>query len=289
MKIKNLLLFLVVTAFFVGCSTAPKRTSEITTERDAAENMLNSANQTANRGRYAEALLILVEARRLALGTDDPSLRIRTSISRGNILFSLEREAEAFAEWEAASLEADSSNESVLASLARIYTIRGKLMSMADEAGTVNADAIEELKTLLAGEMTNVRADVFSTASAYVTLGLAEKLLGRFSEAESAIRQALNIHERNDSLEDAAYDWFLVASIRSVAGNYEGALEALQMAIRIDRRLENGFGLASSWQAMGDVYRKAGRYGESEAAWRRAADIYRAIGLEDHAAKLEGE
>jgi len=61
------------------------------------------------------------------------------------------------------------------------------------------------------------------------------------------------------------------------------------MAIRFDRRAENGFGLASSWQAMGDVLSKAGRSSEAQAAWRRAADIYRAIGLNNLAENVEGK
>jgi hypothetical protein len=58
-------------------------------------------------------------------------------------------------------------------------------------------------------------------------------------------------------------------------------------AINFDRRAENGFGLASSWQAMGDVYQKAGRTQESLDAWSRAAEIYRALGLDNKAESLE--
>jgi tetratricopeptide (TPR) repeat protein len=132
-----------------------------------------------------------------------------------------------------------------------------------------------------------VRSDQLSTAAGYVTLGMAEKQLRRWAEAENAVRQALAIHEKSLSLEDAAYDWFIIASIRSVAGNHNAALEALRMAISFDRRAENGFGLASSWQAMGDVFQKAGRPGDSESAYRRAAEIFRALGFIDRAEKLE--
>jgi hypothetical protein len=59
------------------------------------------------------------------------------------------------------------------------------------------------------------------------------------------------------------------------------------MAISFDRRAENGFGLASSWQAMGEVYQKAGRDEESSSARSRAAEIFRAIGLDDKAEQLE--
>jgi len=72
-----------------------------------------------------------------------------------------------------------------------------------------------------------------------------------------------------------------------MAGQYNSSIEALKTAISFDRRAENGFGLASSWQAMGDVYKKAGMEAESKAANSRAAEIYRAIGLPERAERSE--
>jgi tetratricopeptide (TPR) repeat protein len=137
--------------------------------------------------------------------------------------------------------------------------------------------------------MDKVKQDDNSTAVGNITLGLAEKQMGRWVEAENAVKKALSFHEGALFLEEAAYGWYLIASIRSMAGNYDASLEALETAIRFDRRAENGFGLASSWQAMGDVLSKAGRSGEAPAAWRRAAEIYRAIGFNDLAKTVEGK
>jgi len=272
-------------AVFSGCSSAPKKTTEIFTDRNTAIKQLELANLTANRGRYEDALVILGEARKLALSTDDPSLRLNTSISRGNFLFALGRRQEALAEWKSASDEGDASGEPVLAALARIYSIRASVLPDNDtETGTAN---IDELKDQLSREMTTVKSNDNATAVGNITLGLAEKQLGHWAEAESAVEKALSYHEDGLFLEEAAYDWFLIASIRSMAGNYDTALEALKMAISFDRRAENGFGLASSWQATGDVLSKAGRGTEAQTAWRRAAEIYRAIGLNDLAVKLE--
>jgi len=271
---------------FSGCSSAPKKATEIFTDRNTAIKQLDLANYTANRGRYADALVILEEARKLALSTDDPSLRLKTSISRGNYLFALGRNTEAFAEWESAADEGDASGEPVLAALARIYLIRAKIMLLDTEPGTANA---QELVGQLNHEMTAVKSDDSATALGNITLGLAEKQMGRWAEAESAVRKALSYHEGGLFLEEAAYDWFLIASIRSMAGNYDTSLEALRTAISFDRRAENGFGIASSWQATGDVLSKAGRGGEAQAAWRRAAEIYRAIGLNNLAEIVEGK
>ena len=279
-----LFLFAVV---FSGCSSAPQPTGEIYTDRNNAANQINLANKASSRGLYDDALVYMNEARRLALSTDDPHLRVRTSIGLGDVFFSLGRYDEAFGEWDNASSEGDSSGEAALAALARIYSIRSRLVLLGD--GTGDANTVEEYRAQLNRDMAVVRNDDISTAVAYIALGLAEKALGRWAEAESAVRRALDIHERNYRLEDAAYGWFLIASIRSVAGNYDGALEALRSAISLDRRSENGYGLASSWHAMGDVNQKAGRTQDAEAAWRRAAEIYRAIGLPDQAERIGRE
>jgi tetratricopeptide (TPR) repeat protein len=65
-----------------------------------------------------------------------------------------------------------------------------------------------------------------------------------------------------------------------VAGRYDEAVEALETAISFDRRAENGYGLASDWLALGEVYAKAGKTAESGAAKERAAAIFKAIGLD---------
>jgi len=271
---------------FSGCSSAPKKATEIFTDRNTAIKQLDLANYTANRGQYESALVVLEGARNLALSTDDPPLRLRTSISRGNFLFALSRNTEAFAEWESAAVEGDASGEPILAALARIYSIRAKIVLLETETGTAN---VQELKEQLNREMTAVKSDDSATAVGNIALGFAEKQMGHWADAESAVKKALSYHEGSLFLEDAAYDWFLIASIRSMAGNYSASLEALETAISFDRRAENGFGLASSWQAKGDVLKKAGRDGEAQTAWNRAADIYRAIGLNNLAEKVEGK
>ena len=280
-----LILFFVFLLF--SCSSAPQPTGEIYADRNLAFTQIDLANKAASRGRYNEALNLMEEARRLAVGADDPELRVRTAIGLGDILFSMGDHDEAFGEWEKAINEGGSSGQPVLASLARIYAIRAKLVMLANGMGT--DAAAEELRTQVNREIAVFRGDEIYDAIANITLGLAEKQLGRWDEAENAVRRALAIHEKNHRLEDAAYDWFFIASIHSVAGNYDDALEALEKAISFDRRAENGYGLASSWQAVGDVNGKAGRTTDARAAWQRAAEIYEAIGLTEKAKELQNK
>jgi tetratricopeptide (TPR) repeat protein len=279
----------VVIFFFVlaSCSSTPKRPLEVLANRNMAANQLDLANQTANQGRYADALLILEEARKLAVGSDDPPLLIKTSIARGNILFSLGRSDDAFNSWESARLEGENAGEKDLAAVARIYIARGRLVLLAAQGADTRG--LEEIKAQVSHEISLIKTDTLGIAAGWLVIGMAEKEGRRYTEAENAVKRALDIHEKNRYLEDAAYDWYLIASIRSVADHYDAAIDALKTAVSFDRRAENGFGLASSWQALGEVYLKAGQAEESEAAFRRAAAIYRAIGLQDAALKVEAK
>jgi tetratricopeptide (TPR) repeat protein len=243
------------------------------------------ANKTANQGRYEDALIVLEEARRLAVAVDDPALRIKTALSRGNVYFSMGRHEDAFKDWESAVVEGEAAGQRDLASLARIYRARGRLVLDSPEwtAGL----SVEEIRDQIQFEISLIEDDDQAIAMGWMVLGMAEKELGRYIEAESAVKKALNIHEKGLFLEEAAYDWYLIASIRSLSKQYAPALEALGTAIAFDRRAENGFGLASSWQAMGEVYLKAEQPVEAEAAFRRAAGIFRALRLDDAAEKAE--
>ena len=286
-KLKAFSLLLILLIFLAACSSAPQRPSEVFTNRNTAANQLSLANYTASQGYFHDALTILEEARRLALITDDPALRINTAISKGNILFSLGQYEEAFNLWESAAREGEAFSQPLLASRARMYSIRAEIILLVNDPDPLASDTKATLlRTQITEELAILARDPISAAAGFVTLALAEKQLKAWQEAEAAALRALAIHEKNHLLEEAAYDWFIIASIRSVAENFDGALEALQTAIHFDRRAENAFGLASAWHATGDVYRKAARYEEALAAYQRAEDIYRAMGHTELADEL---
>jgi tetratricopeptide (TPR) repeat protein len=271
-------LFSVLCGFLlVSCSSVPKRPAEVFVLQTMTETQLRLANTEADRGNYTEALSLLNEAWRLAVSTDRPALRIRVSISRGNVLFYMGRQREAEAVWEAAQKEAEAAGDRVLAAACRIYRQRSVL----------SADRAEEVLAAVQAEMGEIKSDKLFTALAWTVTGLAEKELGRFENAEKSLRNALSIHEGGRYLEQAGYDWYLIASVRSVAGNYQDALDALDAALGFDRRAENTFALGMDWMARGDVLRKMGGEEAAVAAWRRAAEIFRSLLLEEQALAAE--
>jgi Tfp pilus assembly protein PilF len=264
-----------------ACSSAPQRPVELRSVRNLGESQLELANQEMDRNNYATALTMLEDTWRIAVSSDDPSLRIRTGLSLGNAFFSLGRTEDAYAAWRGALEEAGGAGE--LHAVCLVYIARADLLS-AIKAAAGDAAAVPDLEA--AARRVRVEAaravgsikDRLYAAFAWMVIAMADKELGNYREAEDAARRALSIHEKARYLEQAAFDWYFIASIRSVEGNYEGAVLALTEAVKFDRRAENTYGLATDWRAMAEVYRKAGQTGASEAARRRSGDIFRSMG-----------
>jgi len=270
-------LILAILLFVSACSTPPKNPGYVYELRRQADVLLELGNKQADRGDLETALLMLDEATRLAIVADDPGLRIRLGLSRGNVFFSLDRGEEAETAWNDALNEAERMGSSELMAVSRIHIARGKLLSPGGKA------AAQSIRDEVNRDLALVKSDRFYVAFAWTVIGLAEKELGRYAQAEAAVRRGLEIHEKDLYFELAAYDWFMIASFRSLAGDYRGARQALESAIGFDRRVENSWGLASDWRALGDVNRKAGDRDAALAAYMRAAEIFRALGNEEAA------
>jgi tetratricopeptide (TPR) repeat protein len=278
---------LSATALLTGCSSAPKGQPEIRSQRRGALDQLEAANREADRGNYENALLLINESRRQAISADDPSLIIRSGLSRGNILAYMNRDAESRADFDAALSEAQRIGDPELAALSRVYIARSRLLSaQAEGPGTANSIAAE-IRTQVRKDLDLIKKEQNGAALGWTVVALAEKELGRWSEAENALKQALGIHLKGGYLELAAYDWYLTASVRSVAGQYLPALTALEEALGLDRRAENSYGLAMDWRVMGDIYKKQGNSAAADIAYRRAADIFAAIQMNKEAAETE--
>jgi len=282
MRIKLIIILLTIILLVPACSTKPKNPGDVYDVRKQAEAQLALGNRQADRGGFETALVILDEALRLAVAADDPGLRIRVGLSRGNVLFSLARDEEMAEAWNGALGEAERIGNGELAAVSRIHIARGKLLST-ERAEDMPA-AAQSVRDEVNRNLAQIK-DRYYTAFAWTIIGLAERELERFTQAEAAVRRALEIHEKDRYFELAATDWFMIASFRSLSGNYRGALQALESAIAFDRRVENAWGLANDWRAMGIVYRYMGNAEASRAAYVRAAEIFQAAGNSEAAAE----
>jgi tetratricopeptide (TPR) repeat protein len=278
---RTAILFVFAVILFFGCSSLPRGQPETRTRRRAALSQLEAANKEADRGSYANALSLADEGRRFAVAADDPALLIRSALTRGVILAWLGRAGEARASFEGALAEAERIRSAELAAASRLHIARQELLEGSRGAAEVR-DQVKQEIALIKTEQTDL-------ALGWIVVGLAEKELNNWADAEKGIKNALDIHVKSGSPEQAAYDWYLIASIRSVSGAYQGALDALDEAIGYDRRAENSYGLGMDWKAVGDVYKKEGKNVAADIAYRRAADIFRSNNMEKEAAEAEAK
>jgi len=270
---------LLLVLLFASCSSVPKRPVEVFTVQSMADTLIGQANKEADQGNFTEALNLLTEAWRLAITTDRPALRIRVRMAQANSLYALGRVPEAEKIWRDAEIEANFAQEPMLASATRVFQARNLLLS--------GRATPEDTLAIIQKEQGNLKNDKLLLAVSWTVKGLAEKELGRYADAEKSVMNALSIHEKERYLEQAAYDWYLIASIRSVAENYRSAIEALNQALNFDRRAENSFGLAMDWAAMGEVFRKLGNENRAAMCWRRSAEIFRAMNKNALAQEVE--
>ena len=277
-KIISIPVFLMI-LIYASCSSAPKNSGDVYHLRLQAEDGLEAANREAERGNFENALSLLTGFKRNAILADDLSLITRISLARGNVLYSLGRTDDAFAEWDYALKEANLLGDSELLSVAKIFYARGNILT-----GRKTARAVLDEVTF---ESANIKKNRLYIAFSWQVTGLALRELGLWSEAEEAMRKSLAIHEKDNRLENASYDWYTIASVRSLSGDISGAVRALETSINIDRRIENSWGLASSWRALGDVFRKAGRERDALDAYRRSRSIYIDMGNDFEVEQLD--
>ena len=273
-----------------SCSSAPKRPPEVFTNRNAAIGQIDMANKAVSKGDFATANLFLDEAWRLAVSADDPDTRTRVHIARGNALYNEGKTSEAEALWKKALAEAEDAKVPLLVSAARIYLARASLAEGRKDAEFSREERQERARAargVAQAEMKGVKDNILFTAFAWKVTGFAEKELGNAAAAEKALLEAADIHDKNQYLEDAAYDWYLIASVRSKADNLTGAREALDTALAFDRRAENSNGLGMDWVAIGIIAEKSGDKKAASEAYSRAAQIFRSAFLEANALDAE--
>ena len=262
----------VMVLLFISCSSAPKRPAQITTTYNLAVNQLDSANVESERGNYKLAGILLEEVWKLAVSIDSVELRVLTQLSQGNLAFYQNNQEIAESMWNAALVESEKDHNEELIALSKIYKTRGILSWGAAENKDKDAQKVIDIVSDRMGILK--KSNQLYLAYAWMLMGFAKKQLGQWQQAESYFKTSLKIHEDMLYLELAAYDWYAIASVRSVAGQYEQAVKAMQNAIDFDRRAENSFGLGSDYLALGDIYKKAGQKELSEEAFKRSKEIF---------------
>jgi tetratricopeptide (TPR) repeat protein len=268
---------IVFIILIMGCSSAPKRPAEIRDLRNSVATQLDLLNREADRGNYQGAMEMMDQTMPMAAAADDPPLLVKAGLSRGNILYFLGRIAESDGALAEARLIAEETGDAELLAISAMYLERQKLLKVLGQGDQGTAASVRDRVRREAGA---IKTDELAAALSWTVIGLAEKELRRYGEAEAAFKKAFEIHDKGSYLEQAAYDWYLIASVRSVSGSHAGALAALDQALAFDRRSENSHGLGSDWLARGEICLKMGDDAAAARSFRRAQAIFAGAGAE---------
>ena len=271
--------FFFAALMMISCSSAPKRPTQITKTYNLAVNQLDSANVESERGNYKLAENLLEEAWRLAVSIDSVELRVLTKLSQGNLAFYQKNQKLAEKMWQSALDESAAAENQELTALSKIYQTRGILSWSSQVESDKQKNANQVIQIVTSQMVILKKSNQLYTAYAYMLLGFAKKQLGQWQQAEENFKSSEKIHEEMLYLELAAYDWYAIASVRSVAGQYEQAVNAMNKAIDFDRRVENTYGLANDYLALSEIYKKSGQTKLSESCLARSKEIFSSSAL----------
>ncbi|MCL2293608.1 MAG: tetratricopeptide repeat protein [Spirochaetes bacterium] len=266
---KKLLLLLttIVFLFAVSCSSAPRKSSEVNTRKNRAADFMGFGNRYFAHGIYSQALVFFYMAldENIAADFDYGKSRVKGSIGRTHLLMGNLSDAERYL-LESYNLAKQLGDRALLASaaskLAELYVF-GNLLS---EAEKFASEAIALART-----------NSNTMAEALHILAMIERRKGMSEKALTTIDRAIRINRRNRAHINLAANYYLMASIFSQQGNFNKATEMLHIAIREDRLIENSYGIAQSYKALGIVALRNNQREEAYPFFIRALNIFRVI------------
>ncbi len=122
--------------------------------------------------------------------------------------------------------------------------------------------ALEIFERVLDGSPKDVPRDQLGLL--YHNLGAACKATGDLDRAMEWLRKALAVDLGEKLFEEAAADYYMIASVFSKQGDYASAAENALLALDYDKRTENALGVTKDLLALGLI---ASRAGDHETAY----------------------
>ena len=274
------ILILGAVLLLTACSSAPKRSMQVSTIYSTASEMIESANACILSGDYDKAGFFLSAAENQAMSIDNYDLLTAASLARCSLSLSVNppdiETAERYVGFAQSFVKncVDPKKQQALVALneVRIETAKGNL----DEKSKVNPAA---LLTKLEENKKDVKGDPYYEAQFTLAQGDAYKLKKDYLMADKSYTAAAKEFTDNRYLSEIGISWYKAAKARSLAGNKEDAL------IFYDRAAENSLALGTDYYAVGLILIKGSPTpGEKERAveaFNHSAEIFTAVDAEE--------
>ena len=226
----------------VSCSTAPKPKEEVSTVKNQAAQDATFGEGYYRQARYDLALQFFLQALNGFTSVDDTEGIATTSNLIGKtylVTGSLDKAEEMFSR---ARQKAAEANPSLVLdatnSLGELYLARGDAQKA--------LATFQEALALPASAQTPAR-----TGLLYHNMGTAEKYLGNPAGALDYYGKSLQINLASKLTAEAAADYYMIASVHSKEGRFDEALKNANLALTLDKRVENSPGIADDLYALG--------------------------------------
>lgn len=216
---------------FVSCSST-KRPMVITTVTDQADSNYEEANNLISYGKYEMADEKLTTAKNLAVSIDDSYLLTRISCSRISYFLALNELEQAENAMKDAARYYSRCSKEEKKSLAGIFSVYQARIILAKNENP------ETALSLLTKEKNNITGKYYLAYWNRV-YGEVCVALKKYKDAENAFEEAAKIHIKDRYLSEIGQDYFSLARTRSLAGKKNGAVEAMELALKYDKDAEN--------------------------------------------------
>jgi tetratricopeptide (TPR) repeat protein len=257
-------------ALMVTCSTQPKKPDGVSTVKNQAAQDAATGDSYARQGRYDLALQFFS----LSLGgytsIDDTEGVIRVYNGLGKTYISMG----ALEMAQDVLLKARELARGAKPGFLFVTTLNlGELYLSRGDAKTARS-TFEEALAMPADSRTPPQ-----TAILFHDLGTAAKNLEEPDKALEYYGKALEINLSGKMAEQAASDYYMIASVHSLAGRYDEALKNAALALALDKQIENSPAIAKDLYALGLIATKKGDTSAAFEYFQRAYLVFTTLGL----------
>jgi len=254
----------------ISCSTAPKKSDTVNDVKDLAAEATSSGNAYYRQGRYDLALRFFSLALDYNTSVDNEVGIIQSYNSIGQVYMAGgmgELAEEIFLK--ALTLSKDAGEEMVFVSsknLGELYLQKGEPERALAVFSGVAALPQKALKP-------------WQAAILYHNLGTTHKALGDLAIALEILRKSLAINLENKLFEEAAANYYMLASVYSKQGDYGNAMINAELALSYDKKIENSLGIAKDLYALGLISARKGAADAAYEYFQRSYLVYTTLSM----------
>ncbi|MBP5602748.1 MAG: hypothetical protein J6X78_08460 [Treponema sp.] len=279
------LLLITVLFFVISCSSAPKRSMQISTIYSSASEMIESANSCILTGDYEKAGFFLSAAENQAMSIDNYDLLTAASLARCSLALSQNppqlETAKQYINFAQSFVKncADPKKQQAVVALSQVR------VDVAQANEGVEGISTGSLLSKLEENKKGVKGDAYYEAQFILVEGDVYKLQKNYTQADKSYSAAAKAFTDNRYLSEIGICWYKAAQARSLAGNKDSALQAMEQAVYYDRAAENSLALGTDYYATGLILAKGSSTSSEKEraieAFTHSAEIFTAVNQDE--------